>query len=89
MMHGDTLFAEGRKNMELSSKAFIIHDASGRIVSVGRVPAKARGRVEVKPVVKGQSVLELELEPHQAGMSVVDLHKSHKVDIASKKLVKK
>ena len=75
--------------MELSSKAFIIHDASGKIVSVGRVPANLRGKVEVKPSVKGHSVLEVELDHHQAAMSVAELHKNHKVDIASKKLVKK
>jgi hypothetical protein len=75
--------------MELSSKAFIIHDASGQIVSVGRVPASARGRVEVKSDVEAHSVLEVELDAEQAAMSVADLHKSHKVHIASKKLVKK
>jgi hypothetical protein len=76
-------------NTELSSKAFIVHDASGQIVSVGRVTAKTRGKVEVKPYVEGHSVLEVELDPDQAAMSVVDLHKSHKVHIAGKKLVKR
>lgn len=75
--------------MELSAKAFIVHDASGQIVSVGRVPANIRGKVEVKPTVAGHSVLEVELDHHQAAMSVADIHKSHKVDVASKKLVKK
>ncbi len=76
-------------DMKLSSKAIIIHDGSGQILSVGRIPANLRGRVEVKPSVEGHSVLELELDPDQAAMSVVDLHKNHKVHIASKKLVKK
>jgi hypothetical protein len=76
-------------NMELSSKAFVIYDASGQIVSVGRVPVNTRGRVEVKPVMKGHSLLEVELDPAQAAMSVADLHKSHKIHVASKKLVKK
>lgn len=75
--------------MELSSKAFIIHDASGQILSVGRVPNNVRGRVEVKTDMAGCSVLEVELDHHQAAMSVGDLHKSHKVDVASKKLLKK
>ncbi len=76
-------------NMKYSSKAFIIHDASGHIVSVGRVPVSIRGKVEVKPSVEGHSVLEVELDHDQAAMSVADIHKSHKVHIASKKLVKK
>ena len=74
---------------ELSSKAFIIHDPSGQIVSVGRVPVNARGRVEIKTVTKGHSVLEVELDAGQSAMSVTDLHKNHKIDVASKKLVKK
>ena len=75
--------------MEFSSKAFIIHDASGEIVSVGRVAANVRGKVEVKPSAEGHSVLEVELGPEQAAMSVADLHKNHKVHMASKRLVKK
>ena len=75
--------------MELSPKAFITHNASGQIVSVGRVPLNIRGKVEVKTDVAGHSVLEVDLDQHQAAMSVADLHKSHKVDVASKKLVKK
>ena len=75
--------------MEFSSKAFIIHDAAGTILSVGRVPAKVRGRVEVKPVMDGHSVLEVELDSEQSAMSVADLHKNHKIHVASKKLVKK
>jgi hypothetical protein len=76
-------------NMELSSKAFIVHDASGQIVSVGRAAVNIRGKVELKPTVPGHSVLEVELDNHQATMPVADLHKSHKVDVASKKLLKK
>jgi len=86
---GRDLFAEGGMNMELSSKAFVIYDPSGQIVSVGRVPANIRGRVEVKPSVEGHSVIEVQLDADQAAMSVVDLHKSHKVHVASKKLLKK
>ena len=74
---------------ELSSKAFIIHDASGQIVSVGRVPANIRGKVEVKTETKGHSVLEVELDAEQAAMSVADLHKNHTVHVTSKKLIKK
>lgn len=74
---------------ELSSKAFIIHDASGQIFSVGRVPVNARGRVEIRTEAKGHSVLEVELDAEQAAMSVADLHKNHKVHVASKKLLKK
>jgi len=75
--------------MEYSSKAFVIHDASGEIVSVGRVPKGVKGRMEVKTDTKGHSVLELELDAEQAAMSVEDLHKNHTVNVASKKLVKK
>lgn len=73
---------------KLSSKAIIIHDASGKIISVGRVTANLRGRVEVRPAHKGHSVLEVELNAEQAAMSVADLHKKHKLHIATKKLVK-
>ena len=72
-----------------SAKAFIIHDVSGQIVSVGRVPENTRGRVEVKPSMEGHTVLEVELDAAQAAMSVADLHKNHKVHVGSKKLVKK
>jgi hypothetical protein len=74
---------------ELSSKAFVIHDAAGQIISVGRVPVNVRGRVEIKTETKGHSVIEVELDAEQAAMSVADLHKSHKVHVTSKKLVKK
>ncbi len=75
--------------MELSSKAFVIHDASGEIISVGRVPKDVKGRIEVKTDTPGHSVLEVELSADQAAMSLPDLHKNHKVQVASKKLVKK
>lgn len=75
--------------MEYSSKAFIIHDASGEIISVGRVPKGVKGRIEVKTDIGGHSVLEVELDAGQAAMSLPDLHKNHKVHVASKKLVKK
>jgi hypothetical protein len=75
--------------MELTTKAFIIHDASGNILSVGRVPKNIRGKVEVKPQMQGHSVLEVELDAEQAAMTVADLHKSHKVHVAAKKLIKK
>lgn len=75
--------------MEYSSKAFIIHDASGEIISVGRVPAGVKGRLEVKTDVKEHSVLEVELDADQAAMSPMDLHKKHKVNVSSKKLVRK
>jgi hypothetical protein len=77
------------KNMKLSSKAFIIHDASGQIVSVGRVPANVKGKLEVKIDREGYSVLEVELDRAQAAMRMEDLLGSHQVDIASRRLVKK
>jgi hypothetical protein len=75
--------------MELSSKAFIIHDASGQIVSVGRVPANVKGRLEVKIDKQGYSVLEVELDADQAALPMMDLQNGHRVHIASGKLVKK
>jgi hypothetical protein len=75
--------------MESSAKAFIIHDASGQILSVGRVPANVRGKVEVKTDMTGCSVLEVELDGEQAAMSLTDLHNKHKVHIPSRKLVRK
>ena len=75
--------------MEFSSKAFVIYDATGQIASVGRAVANLRGTVGVKSATPGHSVLEVELDAAQAAMSVADLHKSHRVDVASKKLVKK
>lgn len=74
---------------EYSSKAFVIHDGSGEIISVGRVPKGVKGRVEIKTDVKGHSVLEVELNAEQAAMSLTDLHKNHKVHVASKKLERK
>jgi len=75
--------------MELSSKAYIVHDASGEIISVGRVPKNLRGRLEVRSGDPGHSVLEVELNPEQAAMSVADLHNHHRVHVSAKKLVKK
>jgi hypothetical protein len=72
-----------------SSKAYIIHDAQGNVISVGRVPADVRGRVEIRPRNKGHSVLEIDLNAEQDSMSVMDLHKTHKVQVKEKKLVKK
>jgi hypothetical protein len=75
--------------MELSSKAFIIHDASGQIVSVGRVPANVKGRLEVRIDRPGYSVLEVELDADQAALPMMDLQNGHRVHIASGKLQKK
>jgi hypothetical protein len=75
--------------VEHSSKAFVIYDGSGQIVSVGRAAAILRGRIEVKPSNPGHLVLEVDLSADQAAVSAADLHKSHKVHVASKKLVKK
>lgn len=75
--------------MELSSKAYIVHDASGEIVSVGRVPKNLRGRLEVRSGDAGHSVLEVELDAQQAAMSLADLHNRHKVHVPTKKLIRK
>jgi len=72
-----------------SSKAYITHDAQGNIISVGRVPLDLRGRIEIKPRNKAHSVLEIELSAEQSSMPVLDLHKTHKVHVEQKKLVKK
>jgi hypothetical protein len=72
-----------------SSKAYIIHDPQGNIISVGRVPLNSRGRVEVRPKNKAHSVLEIQLNAEQDSMSVLDLHKTHKVHVEHKQLVKK
>jgi hypothetical protein len=72
-----------------SPKAYIIHDPQGNIISVGRVPLNTRGRVEVRPRNKAHSVLEIELNAEQDSMTVLDLHKSHRVHVEQKKLVKK
>jgi len=74
--------------VDLSPKAYVTHDASGNIISVGRVPLKSGVRVEVKPRNKTHSVLEVELNAEQTSMSVLDLHKGHKVHVGEKKLVK-
>jgi hypothetical protein len=81
--------ASANAKVKLSSKANIMHDDSGNIISVGRVPANSRGRVEVKPRNKAHSVLEVELNAEQASMSVSKLHKEHKVHVGQKKLVKR
>lgn len=75
--------------IRFSSKAFITHDAHGNVISVGRVPVNSRGRVEIRPRNKAHSVLEIELNAEQASMSVLDLHKTHRVHVQEKKLVKK
>jgi len=45
--------------------------------------------VEVRPKNKAHSVMEVELNAEQDSMSVLDLHKTHKVHVDGKKLVKK
>ncbi len=70
-------------------KAIVIHDASGQILSVGRVPANVPGRIEVKTDVPGCFVLEVELDKAQAAMSPLDIHNTHKVHVPSRKLIKK
>ena len=75
--------------VDYSSKAYIIHDPQGDIISVGRVPLNTRGRVEVRPRNKAHSVLEIELNAEQDSMTVLDLHKTHRVHVEQKKLVKK
>jgi hypothetical protein len=80
---------KGDTNVKLSSKAFIIHDDSGKIVGVGRVPEHLRDKVGVRIERLGHSVLEVELDAEQAAMSVSELHQSHEVHMPSKKLVRK
>jgi hypothetical protein len=80
--------APAHGKVKLSPKAYIIHDASGTIISVGRVPLKSKVRIEVKPRDQAHSVLEVELNAEQAAMSPLDLHKGHKVHVGQKKLVK-
>lgn len=75
--------------VKYSPKAIVIHDASGQILSVGRVPANVPGRIEVKTEMPGCLVLEVDLNKAQAAMSPVDIHNTHKVHVASRKLVKK
>jgi hypothetical protein len=74
--------------MEYSTKAFVIHDGNGQIISVGRPAARLRGKVDVKPVMAGHLVTEIELDANQSAMSVAELHKSHRVDTRSGKLVR-
>ncbi|HKW89074.1 MAG TPA: hypothetical protein VJN21_09975 [Candidatus Acidoferrales bacterium] len=75
--------------IKYSPKAIVIHDASGEILSVGRIPANIPGRIEVKTDMPGCSVLEVELDKAQAAMSPRDLHNTHKLHIPSRKLVRK
>jgi len=75
--------------MELMSKAFVVHNDSGEIVSVGRVPTHVRGRIEVKTDMPGYCVTEVELNADQAAMSLKDLHHHHRIHIASHELVRK
>lgn len=75
--------------IKYSKKAIIIHDASGQILSVGRIPANIPGRIEVKTEMPGCLVLEVDLDKAQAAMSPLDIHNTHKVHVASRKLVKK
>ncbi|WP_058187941.1 hypothetical protein [Terracidiphilus gabretensis] len=75
--------------MEFSAKAFIIHDTSGKIVSVGRAPANLKGKLEVKIDRPGFSVLEVELDADQAALPLMDIQNGHHVHVASGKLVKK
>jgi hypothetical protein len=76
-------------SMEFSAKAFIIHDHSGKIESVGRVPANLKGKLEVKIDRPGYSVLEVELDADQAALPLMDIQNGHSVHVASGKLVKK
>ena len=75
--------------IKYSSKAIVIHDASGRILSVGRSPANIKGRIEVKTDMPGCYVIEVDLDKAQAAMSPQDIHNTHQVHVASRKLVRK
>jgi len=75
--------------IKYSSKAIVIHDAKGNILSVGRSPANIPGRIEVKTDMPGCYVLEVELDKAQAAMSPADIHSTHKVHVGSRKLVPK
>jgi len=75
--------------VKYSPRAIVIYDASGQIVSVGRSPADIPGRIEVKTDMRGCFVLEVELDKAQAAMSPIEIHHSHKVHVASRKLIKK
>jgi hypothetical protein len=75
--------------VQFSSKAYIIHDTQGNIISVGRVPLHSSVRVQVRPKNKAHSVLEIELNAEQDSLPVLDLHKTHRLHVEQKKLVKK
>jgi hypothetical protein len=75
--------------VKYSAKAIVIHNASGEILSVGRIPANVPGRIEVKTDMPGCFVLEVDLDKAQAAMSPADIHNNHKIHVAARKLVKK
>jgi hypothetical protein len=50
---------------------------------------RPKSSIEVKTDMPGCFVLEVDLDKAQAAMSPVDIHNTHKIHVASRKLVKK
>lgn len=80
---------QAERKVRYSPKVHVIHNEHGDVISVGRVPLNTRGRLEVRPRNKAYSVLEVELTAEQDLLSVLELHKTHRVQMDAKKLVKK
>jgi hypothetical protein len=72
-------------------KVIILHNEVGRIISVSHPFLKPAGsRCERASIVpgKGQLLLDVELVGEQSKMTLLDLHKLHRVDRATSRLVK-
>jgi hypothetical protein len=75
--------------MDYEKKAFVIHNSGGRIIHLGRVPVGTRGKVDIRPGNPEHTVIQVQLDAEQAAMTVAELHRTHKVHVSTKKLVRR
>jgi hypothetical protein len=67
-------------------KLLVVHDVTGRIVSIGHVRGEAHGGMSIFPS-PGRSVVEVEASDEMEKKSLIDIHHHCVIDIKSKKLV--
>ncbi len=67
-------------------KLLVVHDAIGRIVTIGQVRGEAHGGMNIFPS-PGRSVVEVEVSEEIAKKPLIDIHHHCVFDIKSKKLL--
>jgi hypothetical protein len=68
------------------AKVLVVHDAAGRIVTVGQVRGTAHGGMNIFPS-PGRSVVEVEVSDELAKKPLIDIHHHCVFDIKSKKIM--